>query len=105
MSDKLVSLNAVLALLNVTSQDEITDECYDRLYNAVANMDAAPQEMSAREYGRTLTKICVSHKGRCWKCELDGHSTGWRCMLPDSNTIPIVEKWAREHPEEVNDER
>lgn len=62
-------------------------------HNAVDNV---PQEMSAREYGETLMKICASHKGRCYKCELGENKP---CAIPDERTIPIVEKWAREHPE------
>ena len=55
-----------------------------------------PQEMTAREYGETLMKICASHKGKCHKCELEDD---WQCATPNERTIPIVEQWAKEHPE------
>ncbi len=52
------------------------------------------QPMSAVEYGDTLVKICASHNGRCAECEVK-HP----CAIPDKRTVPIVEKWAKEHPE------
>ena len=63
--------------------------------NIVDSIPSAPREMTAREHGETLMKICASHKGRCYKCELGGAP----CAIPDERTSPIVEQWAREHPE------
>ena len=57
---------------------------------------AVPQQMSAVEYGDTLVKICAWHNGRCADCEIEPP-----CAIPDRRTVPIVEKWAAEHPEET----
>lgn len=64
------------------------------LISELKKIPAVPQEMSASEYGDTLVKICASHNGRCADCEVE-HP----CAIPDKRTVPIVEKWAHEHPE------
>jgi len=66
------------------------------IMNSIDDAPTVEQPMTAREYGETLMKICASHKGRCYKCELGENKP---CAIPDERTIPIVEKWAKEHPE------
>lgn len=80
----------------------MSSQFYGTMGEAVAawnNRVLVPQEMSAVEYGDTLVKICASHNGRCAECEVE-HP----CAIPDKRTVPIVEKWAKEHPEERSED-
>ena len=95
MSDKLISLESVLKEIR-RFKGYIDDDMIERFSIAFKRLPTVPQEMSAREYGETLMKICASHKGKCHKCEL---GDDWQCATPNERTIPIVEQWAKEHPE------
>lgn len=70
---------------------------------------AVPQEMTAKEYIATLNRMCGIHYVDCEKCplETENNGQGKPCsILQKENpevSIAIVEKWAREHPEKVND--
>lgn len=81
----------LMDFLQITPADIAAD-----IDEKVAAISAVPQEMGAREYGETLMKICASHTGECRKCELGENKP---CAIPYKRTIPIVEAWAREHPE------
>lgn len=100
--DKYISRKAVIELVmqycpdddgSCSKADVDLREMLDELESL---SPVVPQEMSAREYGETLMKICASHTGECWKCELGKNKP---CAIPYKRTIPIVEKWAKEHPE------
>lgn len=67
---------------------------------------AVPQEMSAREFAKAFRRMCDSYDvnghNSCEGCEVWRENICCLCDLPD--IIPIVEKWAREHPEERSGE-
>lgn len=72
---------------------------------AIRNIPAVPQEMSAREYIATLNRICGRHYVDCMRCPLETENNGQRkpcSILQKENpevSIAIVEQWAKEHPE------
>ena len=67
---------------------------------------AVPQEMSAREFAKAFRRMCDSYDvnghNSCEGCEVWRENICCLCDMPD--IIPIVEKWAREHPEERSEE-
>ena len=62
-----------------------------------------PQEMSAREWLMTASKICVNHK--CSECPLKDvpcigdYASHIYTKAEARKAVTIVGKWAREHPE------
>jgi ssDNA-binding Zn-finger/Zn-ribbon topoisomerase 1 len=71
---------------------------------------AVPQEMSVREYVRERDRMCAHHNAFCDDCpvlpeRMEGEKVLHNCpiwtMRDPEKAVAIVEKWAREHPEEV----
>lgn len=69
---------------------------------------AVSHEMTAREFVIAHHRMCQS-KMECVECRIchdDGEPRSCAVLMglnPD-DTVAVVEAWAREHPEEVNDE-
>lgn len=67
---------------------------------------AVPHEMSAREYIRQQYRMCMTQSdgAKCEGCPLSPSVTGEYCdtyeVLYPEQAVSIVEKWAKEHPEE-----
>lgn len=72
---------------------------------------AVQQEMSAREYAKAKWQMCKSafYCENCpmivWRDLDDSRSCSeWAAKYPEK-AVAIVEKWAREHPEERSEEQ
>lgn len=74
----------------------------------VENIHAVPHEMSAREFLVAYKRMCASFpETDCSKCPIYTpykDCTDNPCDWDIDKILPAVEKWAREHPEEVNDD-
>lgn len=82
---------------------------------AIAFSPTAPQEMSAKEYIRVHERMCDFYFGKepadmldigwCGDCPFgkNGRNGCWLKPGRNERSIAIVEKWAREHPEERSD--
>lgn len=91
---------------------------FDTLGEAVAAWNtrvAVPHEMTAREYIREYRRMCNFYFGKpatdggldgCGDCpgRLNGKKNCIFSPTRDESSIPIVEAWAREHPEERSEE-
>jgi hypothetical protein len=78
------------------------------LISEANKIPAVPQEMSAVEYLKVrermaskLGELCSAcHcEGKCWDCPYHAPDTEDEMKYPD-RSVALVEKWAREHPEE-----
>ncbi len=90
-------------------------ECED--YNDMAvsvddinDIPAVPQPMSAVEYARGRAQMCRSHS--CSKCPFSESERKFgvvSCVKFEAEfpkeAVTIVQKWAQEHHEEINDDR
>lgn len=74
---------------------------------------AAPREMTAREFVKARRRLCEAHLNaitqsvddfvtRCEGCVLENYCEGSKDNV--DGEVAIVEKWAREHPEERSEE-
>ena len=70
----------------------------------IADIPAVPQEMSAREFVSAFQLMCYKENiDGCSACPLWQTTPKYDCMLRENDPetiVAIVEKWAREHPEE-----
>jgi hypothetical protein len=73
--------------------------------DAIADIPAVPQEMSAREYLKVrermaseLGELCSAcHcEGKCWDCPYHTPDTEDEMKYPD-RSVALVEKWAKAH--------
>lgn len=82
----------------------------------IEDAPAVPQEMSAVEYIREYRRMCDFYFGKpatdggvpgCGDCpgRLNGKKNCIFSPTRDESSIPIIERWVREHPEEVKDEQ
>lgn len=92
--------------------DEWAANCIDDIIDAIP---AVPREMTAGEYIREYRRLCGFYFGKpapdggvygcgACPCGLNGKKNCIFSPTRDESSIPIVEKFAREHPEEANDE-
>ena len=110
MSDKLVSLNAVINIAmqycpdddgSCSKADVDLREMLDELENL---SPAVPQEMSAVEFFAEYRRMC-EYIGRCATCPFMEIAVAPRtpcrylAYAYPEKAVAIVEKWAREHPE------
>ena len=103
MSDKdLIWRGDVEKFLCDAYDDDMIDEGEFAYLTSEANkLPAVPREMTAREFAKAFRRMCDSYdvngRNNCEGCELWRENICCLCDLPD--IIPIVEAWAREHPE------
>lgn len=114
MSDKLISLESALKEIR-RFKGYIDDDMIERFSIAFKRLSHVPREMTAREYireyrlmhrfyfGKPATDGGMNGCGDC-PCRLNGKKNCIFSPTRDESSIPIVEKFAREHPEEKNDE-
>ena len=95
MSDKLISLESALKEIR-RFKGYIDDDMIERFSIAFKRLPAVPQEMSAREFLRTLQR----------KADAENLITVMKFVGNDWSTPPAfgkwvedTEKWAHEHPE------
>lgn len=75
----------------------------------IADIPSAPHEMTAREFFEEYQRMCLTVDG-CGDCPIMGIDTcagfpcRYRAYLNPDKAVAIVEKWAREHPEERSEE-
>lgn len=96
MNDKLVSIEAVKCTLEKSYYGEAT---LGELLEDIDNIIAAPLPMLAVEYARTLYEMSDA--------DLDGAFTDWSVAYHNEDfeeAVAIVERWAKEHPKEANNE-
>lgn len=85
-------------------------DCYNCWHEEMQeDAPAVPHEMTAREFARDRNRMCLFHFSFCNGCtvlpermecgEVIHDCPLWTLRDPDK-AIAIVEKWAREHPEE-----
>lgn len=76
----------------------------NEILGSIDDIPTVPHEMSAREYLHTTRRMCIYYEA-CILCPAFGIACG-KLDVEDSaieQAVAIVEKWAQEHPEEVND--
>lgn len=110
MSDKLVSLNAVINIAMQYCPDDDgscskADVDLREMLDELENLSPVEPSMSAVEYFKAYKRLCCEHV--CWNgCPMmqykDYDCETFQYNRPNE-AVAIVEKWAREHPE-VNDE-
>lgn len=78
----------------------------------IKKIPAVPQEMTAREFVRAGIRLCKAHYDdeenpddfvpSCKGCPLEDYCEGAKDDVDEE--IAVVEKWAREHPEERSED-
>lgn len=100
MSDKLISLESVLKETR-RFRGYIDDDMIERFSLAFKRLPSVELPMSAVEFGKTRERLCRTCS--CSSCPLMNIYTGCKYHEINDDTVAIVEKWSREHPEVVND--
>ena len=109
MSDKLVSYEAVI---NIAS--DMVFSCHDEreeFEKRLNELSVVPQPMTAAEYIKQQFRMCMAQSDgvKCEGCPLSPSVTGEYCdtyeVLHPEEAVAIVEKWAREHPDERRSEK
>lgn len=88
----------------------ITEKDLEIFEIIIKSLSPIPQEMTAMEYLKARERLCAERffNYGCNGCPMLKHK-GCDCETIEDNhpdeAVSIVEGWAREHPNEVNDER
>lgn len=72
--------------------------CREEVVEVVKTVPAVPHEMSAREYEKAFQRITYE--------DVETYRVWWEAIHDEDwgRAVAIVEKWAREHPEERSEE-
>lgn len=98
MSKRYVELDAVKNCLDNVSGDFFVSEArhYYGEYFGVDDLSAVPKEMSAVEFAKQINRMCEATC--CSGCPIESWCY-YRMPTHIDEAIPIVEAWAKEHPE------
>ena len=91
------------------------EQTIEHIHENISKIPTVPQPMSAVEYIREYRRMCNFHFGKpaiddgwdgcgCCPGRLNGKKNCIFSPTRDESSIPIVNAWAKEHPDEVNDE-
>ena len=88
---------AIEVLIDLGLAWEIYSPLWDAI-TAIGDVPTAPHEMTAREYEEAFQRITYEdvEAYRAWREAI--HDEDW------GRAVAIVEKWAKEHPEERSEE-